>query len=358
MPVETKKKFVIEAAFYGIILLIVAVTYQYIIPILMPFIIGFCVASVVQVPLNRMRFKKLRYRRWMAILMCVLFYALVVGLLSLFGYGIVTEISNFIKALPDLYQDQLYPLFGQMGDKVEDILAPIDPSLAAWVVELGKTALQNVAQWATDISAAAVKLVASSAASVPGVIVQIIITVVSSFYMSVDYRKILAFIKAMIPQKQRTIVIQGMRYAEKAVLVYIKSYSCLFLVTFMELWLGFLLLKVPYAVALAFGIALFDLMPVLGTGGILLPWTVVMLVTGNFPMAIGIAVLYLVITAVRNTLEPRLVGNQIGLHPLATLIAMILGLRLMGLLGMILFPISLVAATNLRKTAQEVQPAE
>ena len=127
----------------------------------------------------------------------------------------------------------------------------------------------------------------------------------------------------------------------------------LFVVTFVELWIGLSILKIPYSLAIAFGIALFDLMPVLGTGGILLPWTVIALVTGNYGMALGVGLLYIVITVIRNSLEPRIVGGEIGLHPLATLVAMILGLGLMGLVGMLLFPITLVALTNIRKATQQ-----
>ena len=106
------------------------------------------------------------------------------------------------------------------------------------------------------------------------------------------------------------------------------------------------------AMGIALGIAIFDLMPLLGTGGVLLPWALIALIMQNYFIAIGVFLLYLVITAVRNSLEPRIVGNQIGLHPLATLIAMILGLELIGLVGMMLFPITLVAITNLKKQSE------
>ena len=131
----------------------------------------------------------------------------------------------------------------------------------------------------------------------------------------------------------------------------------MFCVTFFELWLGFVLLDIPYKLGLAFGIAVFDLMPILGVGGILLPWGAIALIMGKFKIGIGVILLYIVICAVRHTLEPRIVGKQIGLHPLATLVAMIVGLNMAGLMGMMLLPISLVAIMKLREgtvTGQEV----
>lgn len=352
---EQKKKFVINAAFYAVILLIFLAVYKYILPILTPFIIGFCVAFLIRLPLKLIHLRNDRYRRILAILFCLLFYILVVGALILFGAGIVTEIGNFASSLPGLFQDYLYPFFVQLAHRIESFLEPIDASLSDWIIDLGKNIAQNLGQFLTNLSASIVKTIASGAVSIPNIIIQIVLTIVSSFYIALDYDKVIAFLPKLIPTAKRSLLLQAVQYAKSAVWVYIKSYSLLFTVTFLELWLGLSILQIPYSLGIAFGIAVFDLMPVLGTGGILLPWAAVLLILGNFPLAIGITLLYIVITAVRNALEPRIVGSQIGLHPLATLVAMILGLKLFGLLGMLLFPISLVAYKNM-KAGTTVQP--
>lgn len=355
---ELKKKFVINAAFYGILLVLLICTYQYIVPILMPFIIGFVVATIIQFPLSRIPLKAPSQRKMVSAALCIGFYSIVVSLLILLGYVVVTEVTRFVSYLPTLFTEDLYPFFVYCAERLMEVLAPIDPSLAQWIIDLGQNVTSSLAQFATDISAGAVKIVASGAVSIPSVLVSIIITVVSTFFISADYRMVLDFLKSLIPENKRHYVIHILRYAETAVLVYIKSYSILFCLTFVELWLGLSFLKIPYALAIALGIAIFDLMPILGTGGILLPWAVILLVLGNFPLAIGVALLYVVITAVRNALEPRIVGDQIGMHPLATMVAMILGLKLLGIVGMMLFPITLVAVTNLKKSAQEEAAAE
>lgn len=350
---EAKKKFVINAGFYGIIAALLIAFYRYIIPILLPFIIGFCVAAIVQLPLRHIPLKNPSQRRLMSCALVVVFYALVVGLLILFAVSIVNEAGNLVRALPDVFHNHLYPFFTHIADRLQEVLNPIDPELTDWIIEAGKSAAQSLGQFATDLSAGAVKLVASGAISIPGVLIQIIITVVSSFYIASDYRLVVDFLKSLIPQNSRKFAIDVIRYAKSAVLAFIKSYSIIFVVTFVELWIGLTLLKIPYSLAIAFGIAIFDLMPVLGTGGILIPWTVIALVLGSYGMAAGVAILYITITAVRHVLEPRIVGGEIGLHPLATLVAMILGLNLMGLLGMLLLPITLVAITNVRKATQK-----
>ena len=349
---EAKKNFVINAAFYAIILAVIVLGYQYILPIMIPFIVGFCVASVVQIPLSRLPDHLRPHKKAMSTLLCIAFYAVLVTLLILVGVKVVNEVINLATALPQLFESHLYPFLLYVADRIIGILSPLDPSLSEWIVDMGKNVVSSLAAFATDLSASAVKLVATGAVSIPSAIVTIIITVVSSFYMASDYRLILEFMKKMMPGKHRDSIIRILRYAETAVLVYIKSYSLLFVVTFLELWLGLSILNIPYAMGIALAIAVFDLMPILGTGGVLLPWSLIALCMGNYFIAIGVFVLYLVITAVRNALEPRIVGNQIGLHPLATLIAMILGLKLIGLVGMMLFPIGLVAYTNLKKQSE------
>ncbi|MBQ4600347.1 MAG: sporulation integral membrane protein YtvI [Oscillospiraceae bacterium] len=357
---EAKKNFIWNVLFYATVLLLVVLVYKYILPILTPFIIGFCVASIVRLPLRKLHTKNPKNARRLSALLCILFYLVIAGLLGLFGARIVTELGAFTAAIPGILETHLYPLGTQIADYVQAVLAPFDPRLTEWVIELGKTVLQSLGQFATDLSASVVKWVANSAVSLPGFVIQVILTIVSTFYFAADYEKVLALFKKCIPEGKRQVIVEALGYAKTAVLAFLKTYSILFSVTFLELSIGLSVLGIPYAILIALAIAIFDLMPVLGTGGILLPWALILLILGNIPLAIGIIVLYVIITAVRNALESRIVGNHIGLHPLATLIAMILGLRLIGLLGMIAFPIALVAAVNFRRqalAAADPQPA-
>lgn len=346
---EMKKNFVINAAFYGIIALLVICGWKYLLPAMMPFVIGFIIASIVQFPLNRLRLKKPGHRKLAAAGLCLAFYALLVFLMVFFSVKVIAEIGDFAMIVPDLVYDSVYPVIWDMGNRLQLILEPIDMSLAQLVNEVGKTVASTVAGYATKFSAWAVRTVASGAVSIPGALIQLIITVVSSFYIAADYRSVLDFLQHLIPKSHRDSVVQVVNYARTAVVAYIKSYSIMFCITFVELWIGLAVLDIPYELGLAFGIAVFDLMPILGVGGILLPWGGVALILGKLKMGIGVIVLYLIIAAVRNSLEPRIVGKEIGLHPLATLVAMVVGLRLAGLVGMLLLPISLVAVVKLRE---------
>jgi len=120
-------------------------------------------------------------------------------------------------------------------------------------------------------------------------------------------------------------------------------------ITLLELFVGMLILGVKGAFLVALGIAIFDILPVLGTGGVLLPWSLLMFVQGNLVMGFGLLALYVFITVVRNIMEPRIVGGQLGMHPLITLCAIYAGFRFMGLLGMFLFPVTIQILIELHR---------
>ena len=358
---EMKKNFVVNAAFYAILAALALLFWKYLLPILMPFVIGFVIASIVQLPLNALRLKGTRRSKAAAIVACIGFYALLIWGMVFFSSKVIAEIATFAAAVPDLFYKKLYPLIWDIGDWIQNILEPIDTTLAQLVNEVGKTVASTLARYATQFSGWAVKVLATGVFSIPGALITIIVTIVSSFYIAADYQTVVNFLKRLIPESHRDKVLEVVGYAEHAVVVYIKSYMVLFGLTAAELWLGFWLLDVPYKAGLAVGIAVFDLMPILGVGGILMPWGTIALLTGDLKIGLGIWGLYLAITAVRNAVEPKLVGHQIGLHPLATLVAMVVGLKLAGLPGMMLLPITLVAITRMRGTAaqsQEVKHAD
>ncbi|MDF2485864.1 MAG: putative rane protein, partial [Herbinix sp.] len=120
---------------------------------------------------------------------------------------------------------------------------------------------------------------------------------------------------------------------------FIRAYTAIISITFIELSIGFWILGIPNPFLFGVLIAIVDVMPILGTGAILLPWAIISLVIGNTKVGIGMLLLYIIITAVRQTVEPRIVGQQIGLHPILTLILMYVGAQLMGVLGLLSLPI-------------------
>lgn len=346
---ELKKTFIVNAAYYGIIILIALLAFQYVLPIMVPFIIAFVVSALLQIPLNRMELKGKHMKKLMSIVLCAMFYLIVFVLALIIGSRVISEAGDLIRAIPKLFSE-VVPFVNRAFDDLEVTVAAYDADLALVIDQMGTSTLKTISQTVTNFSAKALILVTSYATSIPGAIVSVVITVISTFFMAIDFDLIIGFLKKLIPSSRKELVDTSVTYTKSMIGVYIKSYALLFTLTFVELTIGFSLLEVPYAVLLALIISIFDLMPILGTGGILLPWALILVLIGNLQLAAGIAALYVIITAVRQTLEPKIVGAQIGLHPLATLIAMLLGLRLFGLVGLIVFPVTLAVITAMERT--------
>lgn len=347
---EAKRKFIIDVFFYGIIAVIVLLLCKYVLPILTPFIIALCVSAIVNAIIRKIPFKVEKLRKITGVLFCGLIYSIAFLLIILVGVKVVGEVASILKAIPRVFTNSILPLLENGANTLETAVVQYDTTLATWIDNMAATLLKNIGQFVTDFSGKAVVWVTSSATAIPSLVVDLVIMIISTFFMIIDFDKVWAFFKKLIPAKQRELMATSVHYTKTMVLVYIKSYSLLFLITFAELSIGFMLMKIPNAIVLALTIAVFDLMPILGTGGILLPWALVMAIMQNYVMAVGLLLLYMVIAGVRNTLEPKIVGKQIGLHPLATLVAMLLGLRLFGIVGMFAFPITLTVVNAMRRT--------
>ena len=130
-------------------------------------------------------------------------------------------------------------------------------------------------------------------------------------------------------------------YLTNTLFVVIRSYILIMTLTFTELSLLFSFFGIENAVLKAAVIALLDIMPILGTGGIMIPWAVISLVLGYTKLGVELLVIYIIVTVIRNYVEPKIVGTQLGLHPIITLIAMFIGLRLFGFWGLFGLPVGI-----------------
>ena len=197
------------------------------------------------------------------------------------------------------------------------------------------------------LSAKAVALVGNFAVSVPGKLVNTIICIVSTVFILLDWEAIGKFIHGQMPEKASEVMKDGWSQLKKTIGKYIRSYGLIMLMTFTELAIGLLIIGVDNSWGLAAGIAVLDILPIVGCGTVLIPWAVVSLVTGKTGIGISLLVLYVIIAIVRNIAEPKIVGQQVGLHPLATLLAMVTGASLFGAAGVFALPIALAVIKQL-----------
>jgi len=179
-------------------------------------------------------------------------------------------------------------------------------------------------------------------------------SILSGYMISGKMPAIRRWLRNRIPRERIQKWLASARRVKEAIFGWLKAQLKLMGITWIILTLGFVLLRVPYAPLWAAAVSLVDAFPVLGTGTVLLPWALIVILQGNVPMGIGLLGTYATISLARSILEPRLLGSHLGLDPLATLAALYAGYQLWGLGGMLLSPMIAVLALQLiRPTKQK-----
>ena len=201
----------------------------------------------------------------------------------------------------------------------------------------------------SSISKGAVSVISDFATRIPNMVISFFFAIISSFFISADYTHITSFIARQLPPKQRNIMFAIRHYISDTIMSFIIAYGKLMSLTFIELSIGLHFIGVENALVIAFIIAVFDVLPVLGTGGIMIPWILFSFINSQPKLAIGLLIIYLVVTIIRNIVEPKIVGKQIGLHPLLMLLCMYLGVKLFGFLGLFIMPFLILIIQNLNQ---------
>ena len=176
----------------------------------------------------------------------------------------------------------------------------------------------------------------------PSALLSVGVGVISLYYVSLEFDKIRALFASLashLPESIKKHVGDLLHKLLEIGLAYLKAEAKMFALTLAECFVGLLIICPQYACLGALAIAALDALPVIGAGIVLVPWAVVSLLGGKTFMGIGLLILYLTVTVVRQIAEPRIVGKNIGLHPFASLITMFVGYRLFGVIGMLLSPI-------------------
>lgn len=345
---KQKRKFIINVLYYALIVFLAWLALKYLISPMAPFIIAFLVAAILQIPVRKIT-KNPRYKKWLSLLFCAVFYGLVYALIIWVMVKMLGGVEALIRRLPYLYNKNVVPFFNSLSDQIGQSMSKAEPSTVQTVEDTIQKIVDSLGSYVSSFSVKIVQILSGGITSVPGLIVKIVITTVATFFFAGDYDRILDFFKKFLKPQQIEMIRNAKNYVKNVLWIYLKSYTILFTMTFAELAIGLTILGIPWSGLVALGIAIFDILPVLGTGGILLPWAAVLFFMKNHGLALGILLLYLIILVVRNMAEPRIVGKQIGLHPLATLASMFLGYKLLGLLGLIGFPVSLAVIFSAKK---------
>lgn len=325
---------------------------KYALPLFMPFVVAFGLAFMLKPLINLITRKTPLPRKPASIILLTLLYLVAGTLLVLAGIKLTVQIGSWFAELPRIYRQHVEPAIGEISTSLDDIINKLDPAVQRYLETASSNISKAVDSLISSISSGAISLVTGTATRVPWMVVGVFLTIIASFFFVVDYEKITEFIAHQLPKNvlHKTHIIKD--FVINVLFKFTRAYLILMTITFAEVAVGLLILRVPNAFLIAFFTAIMDILPVLGTGTIMIPWAAYSLFSGNIPLAIGLGVLYAIITVVRQFLEPRIVGSQIGLYPLLTLICMFIGVKLFGFWGMFALPVTLTVIIHLNHAGE------
>nr|WP_315020333.1 sporulation integral membrane protein YtvI [uncultured Aminipila sp.] len=336
-----KKAFIINTIYILLIGLIIYFSIKYALSLVSPFLFAFGIAYLLRKPAKRISSALKIPNKLVSVVLVLAFYSTIGVLISLLGVKLISTMATVISELPLIYENQLEPFLITSFDGVEQAVFRLDPALVDVLNGGFDQFVNSLGENITNISLKLVGAISNIASSLPAFFIKILLMIITTFFIACDYDILSKFILRQFTTKGSEIILSIKQYMINTLFVVIRSYALIMSITFVELAIGLSIIKIENAILIALIVALFDILPLLGTGGIMIPWTVITFLQGNYQIAIGLLAIYIFITIVRNILEPKIVGSQLGLHPVVTLISMFIGANLFGVIGLFGFPITL-----------------
>jgi sporulation integral membrane protein YtvI len=319
-----------------------------------PFIIALIIAYMIN-PLVTILEIKVKMPRYLAVfVVIILVFAVIAGLLTLLIAEIINGSSYLAANVPQHFEKlvtyieqyfagQIIPLYNQLANTFENLdqsqkqtISTNIESFAGNVIVSGKEMLEGI-----------LNSIPRAVGWIPNAATVIIFALLATFFISKDWEKLNRRFSNLMPKKARESGKSIFIDLRKALFGFLKAQATLISITTVIVLVGLLFLRVEYAITVALIIGVVDILPYLGTGLIFVPWVVYSFFTGDVAFTIGLLVLYVIVIVQRQIMEPKILSSSIGLDPLATLVALFIGFKLFGFLGLIIGPVTLVIIKTL-----------
>lgn len=312
-----------------------------------PFLIAFIISLIIE-PAIKILMKKMNISRKMSsILIFIIVLSIIIGIISWGIISLIQESTNLLEML-NLYINKAYvQIQTNIGKiKIEKLNASED------IVNLIQKSLQEVlfkiSNWTAEILTNFLNVITS----IPTILIYTVITIMALYFICIDKIYILDFMEHHISQKWVKKLGRHIREIASSLGGYLKAEMILVLVSFVISVVGLYLFKIigmniKYPLIFALAIGFVDALPILGSGTVMVPWAIISALNGDIRLGVAIVVLWIIMSVVRQFLEPKIVSGKIGVHPIFTLISMYTGFKVIGVFGMLLGPIVLIILKNI-----------
>ncbi|MDF2960181.1 MAG: sporulation protein [Paenibacillus sp.] len=318
------------------------------------FTIGFpfLMALVVAIFLERLIQGLMKYARLSRVLaaaiICTLFTAAMLGFFYLVGFKVVSELIEFWKYAPD-YLNDAQRFFEDTSERTRIFYSTLPAGIAGQLQSLVETGLNTLTENIRGIVTAVSGYFLGIAKTIPNLFVFFVVFVVGLYLISFGLPTFSQSFLNLFETKSRVKVISVLKDLRRALLGFMFAQFLISLLTYIVTLTGLLLLRVDYPLAIALLIIVVDVLPILGTSAVLVPWALYCILAGNVMLGIGLLILLVVIMLFRRLIEPKIIGDAVGINPLAALASMYIGFKLVGVVGLFLGPVLIIVYQALRR---------
>ncbi|MEH7121298.1 sporulation integral membrane protein YtvI [Neobacillus vireti] len=319
-----------------------------------PFLIGLIIAFLIN-PLVDLLEKKAKMPRVLAVLIAlIVIFAFCAGLITLLVAEIVSgaaylatvvpeHLDTLINYLEDYFTAQIIPLYNQLTSVFNKLEAGQQDTIIGNIQNVGAKIGSTVGTFIKNLFGNIPNILSWF----PNAATVLIFSLLATFFISKDWYHFSAMGGKILPQKAKSSGKTVFVDLKKALFGFIRAQLTLISITTVIILIGLLILRVDYAITIALATGIVDIIPYLGTGAVFVPWIIYAWISGDMGLAIGLGVLYIIVLVQRQIMEPKILSSSIGLDPLATLIALFVGFKLIGFLGLIIGPVTLVIISTL-----------
>ncbi len=316
-------RFLINIAYWAVIVAIIFLVFKYLINIMMPIFLAFVFAAVVR-PISRALSRETRYvrgkdghkvlvkrkfhmnRNVAGIISVLVLFIVVGGLLTLIIIRLTDTIVDFVSFAPTFYEQSVLPGITKLYNWVLQIGERFDASIVDAIEQALPGMISNLGSAVTNLSGKIVSGITGIASRLPSILLNSIICLIATVFISVDFDRIKLFIRKNLPEKPLRVAVNVKNSFLEMIWQFIKSYAIIFCITVSEITVGMLIVDAKSPLLIGILIGIFDALPIVGSGMILLPWSIITLLTGSTVRGLGIFIIYVVVVVVRQIIVRRI----------------------------------------------------
>lgn len=315
--------------------------------LLMPFVLALVLTWILNPAIVKVQRRFGGSRKALSLVMLILIFTIAGGILAALVYSIVSEVASLVMNWPSIWADSLKPAI--VG--LEEFLSGLFTGLPNQVSQGATAALDKLVAWLNEMIPSLLSHAGSAAGSfafsIPSFAVALVIFVMATYFIASDYPRLRLMVTDRLSSGVRDFFGSVKRTAVAAFGGYVKAQLILSVVIFFILLIGFVVIRQPYSVLLAFLLAVLDFIPIVGSGTVIVPWALADLFLGEYRHAVELMVIWGIIALFRRGAEPKVVGDQTGLSPILSLISIYVGMKIAGVAGMILGPVLCMVVINI-----------